>query len=87
MGCILSCNLFFPQSLRQTIFILNLRQSFLKCLQYRLEKFFEKKHYCVFIFKTGLYTLPASKYKTSTLSKFTEVGQYSNTVFICVRRV
>ena len=33
----------------------------------KLEKFFEKKHSCGFIFRTGLYTFPPSKYKRSTL--------------------
>ena len=54
----------------------------MKCRSNKLEKvFFEKKYSCGLFFRTVLYTFPSSKYKTSTLSKFTEAWQYANIVF------
>ena len=39
----------------------------------KLEKFFLGKNIvAVLCFRTGLHTFPSSKYKTSTLSEFTE---------------
>ena len=50
-----------------------------------LNSFFEKNIVAVLFFSTGLYTFLYSKYKTATLSKFTEAWQYSTRVYISVR--
>ena len=44
----------------------------------------EKKQSCGYIFQNWSSYIPTctSKYKTSTLSKFTEAWQYSNIVYI-----
>ena len=43
--------------------------------------FLRKNIVAVLFFRAGLYTFPSSKYKTSTLSKFTQAGQNANIVF------
>ena len=37
----------------------------------------------VLFFRTSLYEFPFCKYKTSTLSKFTEPWQYANICLMC----